>query len=151
MLNGLMGRLYGLDGCPHCEAAAAFFMGAGVPVQLCSIKDDPVAEEGLKKVLGTEEGAKVSVPVLVAFPTKEGERPEVVVGAKYSEYARLVNAFRTSGSDSGSGVPPGGERAPIAVEEAIAEASASEAGAGVPEVSSGMGSGSSSAASALPN
>jgi glutaredoxin len=102
----LLGRLYGLDGCPHCEIAMAFFAGANVPVQPMPINNDPVISEGLKKIQGRED---IQVPALVSFVTEE-----VIVGAKFEDYQRIVAAYRAKLSDSSSGVPAnsGGDSQP---------------------------------------
>ena len=131
-MNGLLGRLYGVDGCPHCEAAAAFFMGAQVPVQLVSTTDDPIAQEGLKKILEKEQ---VEVPVLVSFVTKE-----IIRGADFGNYQRVVEAYRASLQSGTTNIPAGqvgnpGEAPPVPIEVEV-----SEAASGVSEVSGSVDS-----------
>ncbi len=81
-------RLYGQPGCPHCEKAAQFFVGAQVPAQFVVVGNDPIALEGIKKCLGSET---VSIPCLVSAVSAQ---PEIIVGFKEEDFSRVVEAYR---------------------------------------------------------
>ena len=113
----MLGRLYGIQGCPHCEMALAYFAGAQVPIQAISTENDPVIAEGLKKLQNRED---VQVPTLVVFGTKE-----VIVGSNFEQYQRAVADYRARLSAGGSDIPlaQGGDSpapTPIAVEVEVA-------------------------------
>lgn len=80
-----MFRLYGNEGCPYCEQAAQFLLQRQLPVQFVAVGDDPILQEGIKRVLKSEQ---VLVPALVSFLTGE-----VISGFKEGEYKRVADHF----------------------------------------------------------
>ena len=92
-------RLYGLPGCQFCEKAAQFLFQEKVPAQLVVVGADPIAQEGIKKVLGSEQ---ITVPCLVSAV---GAQAEVIVGFKEEDYRRVVGTFRALTSASAIGAP----------------------------------------------
>lgn len=77
--------LYGLMNCPHCLQAEVYLKKAGVPFTVFVANDDPIADEGIKKITGKETS---EYPVLLYKVTKD-----VVVGYKPEEYERLSKSF----------------------------------------------------------
>ena len=92
-------RLYGLPGCQFCEKAAQFLFQEKVPAQLVVVGADPIAQEGIKKVLGSEQ---ITVPCLVSAV---GAQAEVIVGFKEEDYRRVVGTFRALTGASAIGTP----------------------------------------------
>jgi glutaredoxin len=90
-------RLYGSEGCPHCERAALFLQQSQVPVQFVLVSNDPIVSEGLKKIQGRES---VSVPTLVCFTPDAAGKGEVVVGFREEDYKRVIENFRARASAS---------------------------------------------------
>jgi glutaredoxin len=79
--------LYGLMGCPHCSDAETYLKKAGVPYLINVANEDPIADEGIKKLTGKDAA---EYPVLLYKLTKQ-----IVVGYKPEEYEHLVRAFFT--------------------------------------------------------
>lgn len=77
--------LYGLIGCSHCAEAENYLKRAGVPFSVFVANEDPIADEGIKKLSGREQS---TYPVLLYKLTKE-----IVVEYKPEEYERLVKDF----------------------------------------------------------
>lgn len=84
--------LYGLVGCPHCEAAEQFLRVRNLPVGLVIANEDPIADAGVKELTGGED-----YPVLVNKITKS-----ILKGFDEGKYRELAEDFYAR---SGAGAP----------------------------------------------
>lgn len=91
-------KLYGLIGCPHCVDAEKFLSGRGIPFLLMLASNDPIIEEGVKKILNVE---KAEYPILLCSITTP---LQIVRGFNKVEYERLANLFFEMRSTSAASV-----------------------------------------------
>jgi glutaredoxin len=96
--------LYGLVGCPHCEAAEKFLKVRSIAYWGMVANGDPIIEAGVKAIIGSPD-----YPILVS--RVEG-KPKIVKGFKKETYERLVQLLYASADSSvsslfGSGQQPG--------------------------------------------
>ena len=72
-------RMYVQKGCPHCDAAKAFFQSRQVPVEAIEIGFDRILQEGMRAL--SNDGKGLPVPVKISFATEEivlGNDPAVL-------------------------------------------------------------------------
>lgn len=93
--------LYGLIGCPHCAEAEAYLRARNLPVNLVVSNEDPIADAGVKAVLGSP-----MYPVLIYRPTSA-----ILTGFDEGKYSEVANDYfkrLSAGSANvfGSGLQP---------------------------------------------
>lgn len=102
-------RLYGLQGCPHCEQALQFLTARKLPFDVVVANGDPVISEGIKALLSQKAGHPILLdeyPLLVSQTTNE-----VIVGWKPEEYERIGKIFDVLFRTGTLDLSAGGQRA----------------------------------------
>lgn len=87
-------RMYVQRGCPHCEAAKAFFDARKISVESIEIGFDPILQAGIRSLTN---GGNFQVPLIVSYLTQE-----VVVGNDPAQLQRLADSFGPVASNSAS-------------------------------------------------
>lgn len=90
--NKMFLRLFGMEGCQHCQQATSFLINRGIPFQYIIAWNDPVVNQGVTLVTG-----KPSYPVLVVFAEGRGE---VLSGFNPEQYERIANDYIQSCSST---------------------------------------------------
>ena len=77
-------RMYVNKGCPHCEAAQAFFRDKKISVEAIEIGFDPILQAGIRSMAN----GQTPVPLIVSFATQE-----VTAGNDAATLQRIADAI----------------------------------------------------------